>query len=58
MIGIDKTCLIANADGDMRIIGKFGKRNHEKMYGNFHASATMCRTGTTRGINAPTVFLM
>ena len=58
MIGIDETCLIADYDGDTRIIGKFGKRKHEKMYGNFRASTTMCRTGTVGGSNAPTVFLM
>ena len=34
MIGLDKTCLIADADVDMRIIGNFGKRNNEKMSDN------------------------
>ena len=58
LIGLDKTCLIADANGDMKIIGKFGRRKHEKMAGDCRASATMCRTVTNGGSNAPTVFLM
>ena len=58
MIGLDKTCLIADSDGEMIIIGKFGKRKHKKMPGNFRASAKMCHTVTSGGSNAPTLFLM
>ena len=58
MIGIDETCLIADYDGYMRIIGEFGKRKHENMSGYCHASAKMCCTGTAGGSNTPTVFLM
>ena len=58
LIGLDKTCLMADANGDMKIIGKFGRRKHEKMAGDCRASATMCRTVTNGGSNAPTVFLM
>ena len=58
MIGIDETCLIADSDGDMRIIGEFGKMKHENISGNCRASEKMCRTGTAGGRNATTVFLM
>ena len=58
MIGLDKTCLIADSDGDMIIIGEFRKRKHENMSGDFCESATMCCTGTVGGSNVPMVFLM
>ena len=58
MIGIEEIRLIADANRDMRIIGDFGKRKHEKMSGYFRASATICCTGTAVGGNAPMVFLM
>ena len=58
MIGLDKICLIADADEDIRIIGYLGKRNHDKMSGDCRASATMCCTGTSGGSNAPTVFFI
>ena len=31
LIGIYKTFLIADSDGDTRIIGEFGKRKHDKI---------------------------
>ena len=46
---------MADADGDMQTIGKFGRRKHEKMSGDCRASATMSRTGTAGGSNGPTV---
>ena len=58
MNGIDETCLMADAERDMRIVGEFGKRKHEKMSGYCRASATMCRTGNVGGSSATKVFLM
>ena len=30
IVGGDETCLIADADGDLKVIGKAGKKKHEK----------------------------
>jgi hypothetical protein len=30
ILGADETCLIADADGDLRILGEAGNRKHEK----------------------------
>ncbi|KAL7528028.1 LOW QUALITY PROTEIN: hypothetical protein ACHAXR_004391, partial [Thalassiosira sp. AJA248-18] len=58
IIGLDETNLQADADGDRKIIGEFGKKKHEKKVSDCRASATMCRTGTAGGNNGPTVFVM
>ena len=58
IIGGDETNLIADADGDMKIIGEFGRKKHEKKVSDCRASVTMYRTGTAGGTNGPTVFLM
>ena len=58
IIGADETCLQADADGNVRIIGEFGRRKHEKKVADCRASATMLRTGTCSGSNGPTVFVM
>lgn len=33
-LGGDETCLIADANGDVKIIGKFGHQNYEKKVAN------------------------
>ena len=58
VIGGDETNLIADADGSMRIIGKFGRQKHRKKIGDCHASCTMYRTGMAGGNNSQTVFVM
>lgn len=58
IIGGDETCLIADADGDMKIIGEFGRKKHEKRVSDCRSSCTMYRSGTSAGNNGPTVFVM
>ena len=58
IIGADKTCLQANADSNLWIIGNFGRSKHKKKVANCQASATMLRTGTCGGKNGPTVVVM
>jgi hypothetical protein len=54
----DKTNLIANADGQIKIVGEFGKRKHERKVSDCRSSISMYRTGTAAGDNGPTVFIM
>ena len=58
IISGDETNLIANADGEMKTIGEFGRRKHEKKVSDCCSSATMFRTGTSGGNNGPMVFVM
>ena len=58
IIGGDKTCLQADADGDVKIVGEFGCMKYEKKVSDCRASAAMHRTRTAGGSNGPTVFLM
>lgn len=58
IIGGDETCLIADADGDMKIVGEFGRKKHEKRVSDCRSSCTMYRSGTSAGNNGPTVFVM
>ena len=58
LISGDETNLIANPDGEMKTIGEFGRRKHEKKVSDCRSSATMFRTGTAGGNNGPTVFIM
>jgi hypothetical protein len=41
VIGGDKTNLIADADGDMKIIGEFGRRKHEKKVSDCRSSCSL-----------------
>ena len=50
-IGLDEACLQADADGDVKILGEFGVRKHEKKFADCRASSTMVRTGTVGGAN-------
>ena len=58
IIGGDETCLMANADGKLKILGEVGKRKHEIKVADFRGSATMYRSGNAAGNNGPTVFAM
>ncbi len=57
ILGSNETNLIADADGDLRIVGEKGKKKHEKKVANYQGSITMYRTGVAAGHNGPTVFL-
>jgi hypothetical protein len=48
VIGGDEACLMADANGDLKIIGASDARG----------SITMFRTGTSEGTNGPTAFVM
>ena len=58
LIGLDEACLIADADGNIKILGEFGRRKHEKKVSDCRASSTLVRTGVFSGTNGPTCFLM
>jgi hypothetical protein len=58
ILGDDETNLIADADGDLRIVGERGKKKDEKKVANYQGSFTMYYTGVTAGHNGPTVFLL
>ncbi len=50
--------MIADADGDLRIVGEKGKKKHEKKVANYQGLITMYCTGVAAGHNGPTVFLL
>ena len=50
--------MVADADGDLKILGEHGRRKHEKKSANYRGSITMYRTGNCAGNNGPTGFLM
>ena len=54
----DETNLMADNDGNMKIIGEFGRQKHKKRVSDCKASATMYRFGSAGGDNGPTVFVM
>ena len=58
ILGADETCAIADADGDLRILGEHGKKKHEKNAADYRGSITMYRTGNAAGNNGPTAFVM
>ena len=58
ILGGDETTLIAEADGDLRIVGEKGKKKHEKKVADYQGLITMYRTGIAAGHNGPTVFLL
>ena len=51
-----ETCMMANVDGSLKIIGKVGKINHEKKLVDFRGSPTMYWSGNAAGNNGPMVF--
>ena len=58
IVGGDETCLMADADGNLKIMGEYGKKKHEKKVADHRGSTTMYRTGTPAGHNGPTAFIM
>ena len=58
ILGADKTCLMADTDGKLKVLGKYGKRKHEKKASDYRCSITMYRTGNCAGSNGPTAFIM
>ena len=51
-------CMMADFNGDLKILGEHGKKKHEKKVSNNRGSITMFRTGTPAGSNGPTAFIM
>jgi hypothetical protein len=58
ILGGDETNLIADADGDLRIVGEKGKKKHEKKVADYRGPITMYRTGVATGHNGPYCFLI
>ena len=58
ILGADKSCLMADADGDLKLLGKYSKRKHEKKASDYRCSITMYRTGNCAGNNGPMAFVM
>ena len=58
ILGSDDTCLIADADGDLKVVGEYGKKKHEKKDTDYCGSITMYRTGNVVGNNDPIAFVM
>ena len=58
VVGFDEACLMADADGNIKIIGEFKKKKHEKIVGDCRASSTLARSGSFGGSNGPTGFIM
>ena len=50
ILGGDETNLIADADGEVRIVGEKGKKKHEKKVADYRGSITMYRTGVAAGV--------
>jgi hypothetical protein len=49
ILGGNETCLIADTDGDLRIVRERGRKKHEKKVSDFWGSVTMYCTGTAVG---------
>jgi hypothetical protein len=58
ILGSDETNLVADADGDLKIVGEKGKKKHEKKVADYRGLITMYRTGVAAEHNGPTVFLL
>ena len=56
IIGGGEMCLMANADGSLKIFWEAGNRKHEKKVDEFKGSETMYRSGNADGNNSPMVF--
>ena len=44
IIGIDETCLMTDASGDLKIFGEVGRKKHEKKVADFRDLTTMVRS--------------
>ena len=47
IIGLDKTCLMTDASGDLKIFGEVGRKKHEKKAADFRDLTTMVQSGET-----------
>jgi hypothetical protein len=54
----DETNLIADANGELKIVGGKGKKKHEKKVSAYRGSITMYHTGVAARHNDPPVFLL
>ena len=54
---LDETCLMANADGTVRVIGSASKKKTEKNTDDSRASITSLRIGLASGAQGPFTFL-
>ena len=50
--------MIADADGNLKVLGEVGKKKHEKSVSDYCGSCTMYHTGNATGNDGPTGFLM
>lgn len=58
IVGTDETCLLASANGMVKILGDKNKKKHEKILNDSRHSITMVRCASTGGATGPTNFLM
>ena len=58
VIGGDEACFMANASGGGRMIGSADIKKQEKNLDDCRASITVYRTGTPKGGQGPTAFLL
>ena len=54
---LDETCLMANGDGSIRVLGSAAKKKTEKISDDSRASVTSIRVGNAAGMQGPFVFL-
>ena len=54
---LDETCLMANADGSVRVIASQGKKKTEKNADDSRTSITSLRVGLASGEQGPFTFL-
>jgi len=54
---LDETCLMANADGSIRVIASASKKKTEQNTDDSRASITSLRVGTAAGTQGPFIFL-
>ena len=58
VVGGNEAYLLADAYGDLKVVGTAGNRKHKMKMSSYRGSITMFRTGTAAGNNGPTAFLM
>ena len=58
IIGLDKTCLMADASGDLKIFGEVERKMHEKKVEESIDLTTMVRSGSSFGSNGKTEFII
>ena len=56
LIGLEEARLVADANGNVKILVEFGRRKHKKKVSDCRSFATLVRTGVFAGTNGPTCF--